>query len=157
MRAMSHHPTNPGIPESIAPGVTTAARMQRRGLPAAFAILTICTVVVHTLPLMAAVREAKTNTTTTLHASATAINEGDVCTLTAKVSPSKATGEVALFVRPEPGRGLVYFEKKRLVAGVARVHVHFLEAGIFSFEAVYEGSQKYGMSPSNIVTVVVRK
>jgi hypothetical protein len=106
---------------------------------------------------MAAVREAKTNTTTTLHASATAINEGDVCTLTAKVSPSKATGEVALFVRPEPGRGLVYFEKKRLVAGVARVHVHFLEAGIFSFEAVYEGSQKYGMSPSNIVTVVVRK
>jgi hypothetical protein len=130
-------------------GGTVVCTQQRRPL-LAFALLTTCTTVITALPLMANV-EAKSTTTTTLVASTESIDYGAKLTLTAVVSPSKATGTVTFY------SGKQVIGKSALSGGTAKLSLSTLAVGSHLFEAVYGGATAYGTSTSKTVTVVVTK
>lgn len=136
-------------------------RMQRRSLFSTFALLTLCFVALHSLPLTASewTRDGKIATTTKLKASAKTVKEGSKLTMTATVSPSKATGTVALYGSPGPGLPYHKLVTHTVVAGVATaIAIHLIDvSGHVTFKAIYSGSKVYNTSTSNVVPVDVTK
>ena len=94
---------------------------------------------------------AKIATTTTLKAASTSITYGTKLTLTALVTPTKATGQVTFYA------GKVALGKSVLSGGSAKLTVSTLPVGSNAVKAVYPGSSTFATSTSKSVTIVVRK
>jgi hypothetical protein len=136
-------------------------RTHRRSILSVLALLTICLVAAQPISLLAANRttDAKIKTTTKLKPSATTVKEGSKFTLTATVSPSKATGTVAFYGSPAKGRPYIKLVTHPVVGGVAKAPALPITGvnGHVTFKAVYEGSALYKTSTSNIVPVDITK
>lgn len=136
-------------------------RTHRRNLLAVFALLTICLVAVQPLPLPASSVKpnAKIKTTTKLKPSATTVKEGSKFTLTATISPSKATGTVAFYGSPAKGRPYIKLVTHPVVGGISKAPALPITGinGHVTFKAVYEGTTVYNTSTSNIVPVDITK
>jgi hypothetical protein len=135
-------------------------RTQRRNFLSVFALLTICLVAAQPLSLLASSikTDAKIKTTTKLKSSVATLKEFSKLTLTATVLPSKATGTVAFYGSPGPGRPYVKLVTHPLVKGVAKATaLRILVSGHVTFKAVYEGSGVYDTSTSNVVPVDITK
>jgi hypothetical protein len=91
----------------------------------------------------------KTATTTTLTASTTTPKVAASVTLTAKVSPTAATGTVTFY------SGTTSLGTGTLASGVATLATSFATAGTDSLTAVYAGSTTYAASTSSAVSITV--
>jgi hypothetical protein len=132
-------------------------RTQRRSLLSLFALLAICLIALHPLPSMAsenARKIGKKETKITLKASASVLKQGKKLTLTATVSPSKATGTVTFYSKRAPNLPFLAVEQPTLVNGVAKISGFLGSLGDVEFKAVYNGSSAYTKSTSKIVTVL---
>lgn len=133
----------------------------RRNLLSVFALLIICLVAAQPLSLLASSSktDAKIKTITKLKPSATTVKEGSDFTLTATISPSKATGTVAFYGSPAKGRPYIKLVTHPIVGGVSKAPALPITGinGHVTFKAVYEGSAVYGSSTSNIVPVDITK
>lgn len=96
-------------------------------------------------------------TTTKLKASPTTLVENEKVTLTATVSPSKATGTMTLYGRLSSKAPWQKLGSTSLSHGVAKMSGKIDLAGSFGLKAVYGGSKTYKGSTSNTVTVTVKK
>jgi hypothetical protein len=135
--------------------------MRRARSFSALALLTLCFVALQSLPSMASewTQDGKIATTTKLKASASTVKEGSKLTMTATVSPSKATGTVALYGSPGPGVPYHKLVTHTVVAGVATaIAIHVIDvSGHVTFKAIYSGSKVYNTSTSNVVPVDITK
>jgi hypothetical protein len=121
------------------------------------ALLAICLVAAHPLPSMAsenAKKIVKKETKITLKASASVLKQGHKLTLTATVSPSKATGTVTFYVKRASNLPFRIVEEPTLVHGVTKISGFLGSLGAIEFKAVYNGSSAYNKSTSKIVTVL---
>lgn len=91
----------------------------------------------------------KTSTTTTLTSSSTSTTMGTSITLTAKVSPTAATGTVTFY------NGSTSLGTGTLSSGTATLTTSFSSAGTYSITAVYSGSTDYASSTSSGVSITV--
>jgi hypothetical protein len=139
--------------------VLTLPCLRSRRTFAAFTLVALCMAAALSLPSMASEKHLeKMGTTTKLTASAKAVKEFSFFSLTAKVSPSKATGTVAFYGSPGPGRPYIKLVTYKVVAGVAKAPaLHLRISGHVTFKAVYSGSGVYNTSTSNVVPVDVTK
>lgn len=141
----------------------TKARMQRRSLFSAFALLTLCFVAAHSIPSIASEWTSdgkKIPTTIKQSASPNPVTEGDTLTLTAHVSPSKATGTVSVYFGFAP-KGP--FEKAKTIPiknGVAKASQKvegYSQTTAVYLKTVYNGSSKYASSTSKVMKLVVKE
>ena len=94
-------------------------------------------------------RAAKVSTTTKLSASPGSSNAGQSVTLTATVSPSKASGSVTFNDSGSP------LGTSNITSGTATLPVTTLSVGTHSITAVYSGDSNYSGSTSAVVTATV--
>ena len=95
MHRINCQPATPEIPRSIAPVNRTRICKRIRGLLLALILMATCA---YSVPAKATSRCCfSPQTETTLKASAKSIDYGKTITLTATVSPSKATGDVTFY------------------------------------------------------------
>jgi hypothetical protein len=126
----------------------------------AFALLTICLVAAQPVSLLASQRHtdsSKTPTTTKLKLSPTTIKEGQKVEVTVTVTPSKATGDVYLYIKPPSGSYEKVSGHGVLHDGTVSTSGSIDEPGKFEFKVVYGGSSTYASSTSNVVTLTVEK
>jgi protocatechuate 3,4-dioxygenase beta subunit len=92
---------------------------------------------------------ATTATATSLTASSSTVEQSIPVTLTAKLSPSAATGTVTFY------DGTTSLGSSTLSTGAAALSVSFSTAGTHSLTAVYGGSSEYAGSTSSAISITV--
>jgi hypothetical protein len=130
--------------------VSSRPRYQAFGFFKPLALAALCALLYHTEPSVA-VTNPKTKTTTTLKSSSTSIKYGTSLTLTAMVSPQRATGTVNFY------SGKTELGKATLLSGSAKLSLPAVNAGLHEISAVYQGSATYAESTSKTETVRVDK
>jgi hypothetical protein len=128
---------------------STFARISGR----AFTLALSVTLLSCALPAMASSvhADSKKSTKISLKASPSTIKEGQKITITALVTPSKATGDVTFYVV-----GTSYKEKVPLKGGEVKETVPQAPPGTYKLKAVYDGSSKYSSSTSSTIKVVIK-
>lgn len=160
MRILSLAPAKPEytLPSSSVSAVRS--RLQTRKPFAILALLILSVLALHPIASMASQRETKkTATTIKLKVSATKIAAGKTLTLTADISPSKATGTVTAKGAFSPSGPFETIKTEPVKKGVATGSEAIPKgiSGTIYLKAFYNGSSTYATSSSNVVKVVIEK
>lgn len=149
MNAFNCEPARPEIPKSITPANKIGIRIRTHGPLLALILMATCA---SSVPANATNRDAspKEQTTTSLKTSEKSITVTTKITLTATVSPSKATGDVTFY------SGSKKIGESPVIAGVAKLKTTSLPVGADEVWALYDGSKKYNGSKSKVVTIKVK-
>jgi hypothetical protein len=158
MQSTNCQQAKPGSQRSIRPDGKIGTRSPKRRLFSSFVLMAACIVAVQARPLMASATstsksvtaEAKSKPTKTeLSSSAPS---GARIILTAKVSPSVATGFV-LFTEGPPN-DFILLGQVHLVRGIAKLRLpQGIRKGYQQFDAIYLGSTSWETSSSNTIHV----
>lgn len=163
MRMLNLFPAEPERPNHLAATMAPANRRKTLKSFALIALLSLSALALNPMASMASERPAskKTATTIKLKVSATTVKAGQTLTLTADVTPTKATGTVTAYGAFKSSGPWEVIKSESLHNGVAKGS-EMIPSGFDAtvqiwLKAVYKGSSTYATSTSNVVKVTIEK